>query len=140
MKFLVDQNLSPLVAAGLCEAGHDAVHTRDLGLQEASDTVVLARASHERRIVVSADTDFGTLLAASRADGPSVVLVRRPSERTRSWRSSWPTSTLRWMRSQKARLSFSTQSGFGCDACRSTESRPCAAEPWPGSSNDWLWA
>lgn len=82
MKFLVDQNLSPLVAAGLCEAGHDAVHARDLGLQQASDTVVLARASQERRIVVSADTDFGTLLAGSRADGPSVVLVRRPSDRS----------------------------------------------------------
>lgn len=82
MKFLVDQNLSPFVAAGLCEAGHDAVHTRDLGLQQASDTVVLARARHEGRIVVSADTDFGTLLAGSRADGPSVLLIRRSSDRS----------------------------------------------------------
>jgi predicted nuclease of predicted toxin-antitoxin system len=82
VKFVVDQNVSPLVAAGLREAGHDAVHTGDLGLQQASDTVVLARASHDGRIVISADTDFGTLLAASRADGPSVVLIRRPSDRS----------------------------------------------------------
>jgi predicted nuclease of predicted toxin-antitoxin system len=59
-----------------------AVHTGDLGSQQASDTVVLARASHEGRIAISADTDFGTLLAASRADGPSVVLIRRPSDRS----------------------------------------------------------
>jgi predicted nuclease of predicted toxin-antitoxin system len=82
VKFLVDQNLSPLISAGLSEAGHDAVHTRDLGLERASDTVVLARALAEGRIVVSADTDFGTLLGASRADGPSVVLIRRTSDRS----------------------------------------------------------
>lgn len=52
MKFLVDQNLSPLVALGLSEADHDAVRTRDLGLQQASDTVVLARARAEGRVVV----------------------------------------------------------------------------------------
>jgi predicted nuclease of predicted toxin-antitoxin system len=82
VKFLVDQNLSPLIALGLSEVGHDAVHTRDLGLQRASDTVVLARALDDGRIVVSADTDFGTLLATSRADGPSVVLIRRMSDRS----------------------------------------------------------
>lgn len=72
----------PLIARGLSEAGHQAVHTRDLGLQRASDTVVLERARTDRRIVVSADTDFGTLLAASRADGPSVVLIRRTADRS----------------------------------------------------------
>jgi predicted nuclease of predicted toxin-antitoxin system len=82
VKFLVDQNLSPLIAVGLSEAGYDAVHTRDLGLQRASDTVVLERAWAEGRVVVSADTDFGTLLTASRADGPSVVLIRRTSDRS----------------------------------------------------------
>lgn len=38
MKFLVDQNLSPLIAAGLREAGHDAVHTIDLGFERAEGT------------------------------------------------------------------------------------------------------
>jgi len=43
VKFLVDQNLSPLIAVGLREAGHDAVHTIELGMEQASDTEVVRR-------------------------------------------------------------------------------------------------
>ena len=37
MKFLVDQNRSPRLAALLREAGHDAVHTLEVGLERAED-------------------------------------------------------------------------------------------------------
>jgi predicted nuclease of predicted toxin-antitoxin system len=47
----------------------------------AADDVVLDRARLERRTLISADTDFGALLAASGAVGPSVLLVRRISDR-----------------------------------------------------------
>ena len=77
MKFLIDNNLSPLLAEGLKAAGHDAVHLRDLGMQAAPDPAVLQRAQVDERILVSADTDFGSLLSRSRATGPSVLLIRR---------------------------------------------------------------
>lgn len=76
MRFLVDACLSPVVAAGLREAGHDVVHVADVGLVSAADAVILERARAEDRLVVSADADFGDLLAGSGASAPSVVLLR----------------------------------------------------------------
>ena len=77
MKFLIDNNLSPLLAESLTAHGHDAIHLRDLGMQAATDEVVLVRAAVESRVLVSADTDFGALLARSKKASPSVLLIRR---------------------------------------------------------------
>lgn len=76
MRFLVDECLSPTLAANLRHAGHDAVHIVDLGKCGTPDTVVMQVARLQRRVLLSADTDFGELLARSNDDGPSVVLFR----------------------------------------------------------------
>jgi predicted nuclease of predicted toxin-antitoxin system len=77
MKLLLDENLSPALSRFLIEDGYDVVHVRDRGLASVTDDVVRALAAAEERVLISADTDFGTLLARSGASEPSVVLVRR---------------------------------------------------------------
>ena len=76
MRFLIDNALSPIVAQRLVEAGYDAIHVRDRGQQSAADIEFVDLATREERIVVSADTDFGTILALRQASRPSFILFR----------------------------------------------------------------
>ena len=77
MRFLVDECLPAKLAAALSALGHDAVHVSDMHLLGAFDSDVMAAARRDERVLISADTDFGELLALSGDDRPSVILLRQ---------------------------------------------------------------
>jgi Domain of unknown function (DUF5615) len=60
MRLLLDNNLSPKLVEPLVAAGHDVAHVRDHGMASADDPSVLALAVETLRVLVSADSDFGT--------------------------------------------------------------------------------
>jgi predicted nuclease of predicted toxin-antitoxin system len=76
MKFLIDNMLSVQLGDALTELGHDATHVRNLGLGSVPDYELLEWAKHHELVVLSADRDFGTLLAELKTDSPSVVYLR----------------------------------------------------------------
>jgi predicted nuclease of predicted toxin-antitoxin system len=77
VRLLIDANLSPKVTRALSKSGLDAVHVGDVGLLTAPDRSILDYAAANNLVIVSADSDFGEMLAARRgATRPSVVLLR----------------------------------------------------------------
>jgi predicted nuclease of predicted toxin-antitoxin system len=76
VKLLLDANLSPEGARLLEEAGNDAIHVRDIGLWSAPDREILEAAANGGWALITADSDFGALLALGSLASPSVLLLR----------------------------------------------------------------
>ncbi len=75
MRFLVDNALSFRLAEFLQQGGYDAAHVRDYDMSDAPDSIILERAREESRVIISADTNLGTLLAPIQSKSPSFDLL-----------------------------------------------------------------
>lgn len=76
MKFLLDMGISPATGTYLAEIGNDTIHLLNEHMETASDSEILNKALHEKRIILTHDLDFGKLLATAGTKSPSVVIFR----------------------------------------------------------------
>jgi predicted nuclease of predicted toxin-antitoxin system len=76
MRFLLDENIPPSLAALLKKIGHEARHVVEIGYTSAPDFKISAFAAQSGEIILTHDTDFGTILALSGDSKPSVILFR----------------------------------------------------------------
>jgi len=76
MKILLDMNLSPDWVEVIKQGGWDAIHWSVIGDRHASDEKIMGWARVNGYVVLTHDLDFGILLAATQAKGPSVIQVR----------------------------------------------------------------
>lgn len=76
VKFLIDMNLSPDWAPMLQRRGWNAIHWSVVGEPGASDREIMDWAVDHQYVVFTHDLDFGTMLALTRATGPSVIQIR----------------------------------------------------------------
>ncbi|OGP63558.1 MAG: hypothetical protein A2V65_07655 [Deltaproteobacteria bacterium RBG_13_49_15] len=76
MKIVIDMNLSPQWVDFLNRTGQECVHWSKIGSPDASDRDILRWAQSNGYVVFTHDLDFGAILAATKADFPSVIQLR----------------------------------------------------------------
>jgi predicted nuclease of predicted toxin-antitoxin system len=81
MRILVDMNLSPKWTGALEDSGIEAVHWSQIGAAKDGDPQIMAYAKEHGYIVLTNDLDFGSILAATRGNAPSVVQLRTDDTR-----------------------------------------------------------
>ena len=76
MKILIDMNLSMKWVPVFEQHGWHAVHWQEIGDPHASDSTIMAWARENGYVVFTQDLDFGTLLATTYVQKPSVIQIR----------------------------------------------------------------
>ncbi len=72
-------NRSPAWRNTLVARGHDAVHWREVGEENAPDEDIMAWAAQDGRVILTADLDFAAAIAVRGLAAPSVVQLRSGS-------------------------------------------------------------
>jgi len=75
VKFIVDAQLPPSLAAALRQAGHDAEAVREIGLREAKDAAIWNYALQNNGVILTKDEDFAERCMASN-QAPVVIWLR----------------------------------------------------------------
>ncbi len=76
MKFLVDMPLSPKTVKFLDDLGYEAKRVDKFGMGKSKDREILEFAIENDMVILTADLDFGHILAHTKSNKPSVIIFR----------------------------------------------------------------
>ena len=76
MKILIDMNLSPDWVKTFAAENIESVHWSSVGDPQAEDAEIIKYARTNNYVIFTHDLDFGTILALTQTESPSVIQVR----------------------------------------------------------------
>ena len=76
MRILTDQDVYKVTVDELMEWGHDVLTAKDMGLERSSDEILLNKAKEMKRLLVTRDKDFGSLVFLREELSTGVILLR----------------------------------------------------------------
>jgi predicted nuclease of predicted toxin-antitoxin system len=76
MRIILDQDVYRITRNFLRNIGHDVVTAGEKGLAKATDLALLKTAQAEKRILITRDKDFGTLVFLGEEKSAGVILLR----------------------------------------------------------------
>jgi len=76
--FVVDEDMSRSLARALRDAGHEAIHVREAGLQGAPDGRVFDYAQTREAVLITEDVGFGDIRKYPLGHHAGIMVVRIP--------------------------------------------------------------
>ncbi len=76
MRFLTDQDVYQVTVELLRKLDHDVQRASDVGLAQTSDVEILHAATQQRRILITRDKGFGSLVFLQHREHSGVILLR----------------------------------------------------------------
>jgi predicted nuclease of predicted toxin-antitoxin system len=76
MKFILDENMPPSLVSKLKSLGYETYHVNEIGFSNTADSKITELAKRENSIIITHDTDFGTIMALNGDNKPSIILFR----------------------------------------------------------------
>ena len=81
MRLLADLHIAPRTVEFLRTLGHNVCRVTDLLPANASDEEIVERAAQDRRVILTQDLDFSSIIALSGRQTPSLLSLRLNSSK-----------------------------------------------------------
>lgn len=75
VRFLIDHHIDPTVADGLSARGHNVTTAWAEDLEEAADRTILAHAQNQKRVVITNDDDFLSLVKKESIEHAGIIFI-----------------------------------------------------------------